>query len=170
MSDSNIIEGLDALSDLDLSDEALDPYPGISDDYKDPTPALFHFDAPPKLIRGKGKNAGKLSIKLEGEIQVEGCADRFGRDDGGTVWITVLDVGGVKPKGRDKRNNRDALKVFGTVLALEPKAGPEDMIDALKDGSLIQAFNAAKAAGPFEIAVTKWDGGLNIHPAPSDDE
>lgn len=169
MTDNNIIAGLDALSDLDLDDDALDPYAGISDDRKDPTTALYFLDAP-KVVQGKGKNAGKVSLLVEGEIAVEGFADRFGQDDGATVWITILDVGGKAPRGRNKRNNREALTIFGDVLGLEPTDGPEDMIEALKSGKVAAAFTEAKAKGPLEIAVTKWDGGLNIHPAPSDDE
>jgi hypothetical protein len=148
---------------IDLTDEemdCLDPLHGISEDSKSPdhgtlTVTGLHF------VKGKPgtDNGGKLSIKLECSITVEGRSEPI-TGQAADMWYTIRPPSGSAIADRDNRNNSNFVKIFGEPAGLDKRPTPRDVVQAWNSGGF-----AALADGKVEIPVevSRWSGGLNVY-------
>lgn len=159
------------IDQIELSEDemaGLDPFNGISEDSKDPTPGQIKVTGS-KLIKGKGKNTGSLKILVECQLKVDGFAEAFDGDAPGVNrWVTIRGAGGKAVLGRDSTENKNFLKIFGEHLELEATAKAADLVSAWNGGS----FKALPKAGWIPVEVSRWEGGLNVNPCKpaTDDE
>ena len=150
--------------DLSAEDEALlDPYDGISKDSKDPSFGVLKFPKGcVKVLRGKGANLGKISMKIEPILKVDDFAEPFDSDTPGVaVWYTIKPANGKRLTGKDVKSNKAALKLLSGIedSPIDKSTSSADLVAMHNTGALGELLSGAE----MDVEVTRWDGGLNVY-------
>ena len=149
---------IDTINLTDDELDGLDPFHGISEDSKSPdegtlTVTGLHF------VKGRNDNEGKLSIKLECSLAVEGRSEPI-TGQPTDMWYTIRPAKGTALTDRDNRSNNGFVKLFGGHVGLEHRPSPRDVVTAWNGGAFVKLVDD-KVEIP--VAVSRWAGGLNIY-------